>query len=135
MTKELLSSWGVKFEPIDVEANPKVFEELKQFGILYLPSVIMGDQSVQGWNPKQLAELVGVEYIESGRLPLTELRERLDKILAATQRAMEQVPDKHLRMVSPKRDRTVRDIGFHIFRLSLAYRDAMKQRCSRRVAS
>jgi hypothetical protein len=31
-------------------------------------------------------------------------------------------------MKSPERDRTVRDLGYHIFRLSLAFRDGMAER-------
>jgi hypothetical protein len=40
---------------------------------------------------------------------------------------MRQVPEQHLGMVAPDRARTVRDLGYHIFRLSLAYREAMEQ--------
>ena len=41
---------------------------------------------------------------------------------------MRQVPAEHLGMKHPERDRTVRQLGFHVFRLSLAFRDAMRER-------
>lgn len=115
------------FEAIDVEANPEALKELKRLGILQVPAVIIGERSFNGWNPKQLAAFVEVEYTEPEHLSPPELKDRLDKILTAAQRAMRQVPDEHLGMVSPGHNRTVRDIGFHLFRLSLAYRDAMEQ--------
>ena len=112
---------------MDVEANPRVLEELKHFGVDRVPALIIGDGSFQGWNPRQLAAFVGVEYRNSESLSLPALTELLDKILAAAQGVMEQVPDKHIGMKSPGRDRTVRDLGFHLFRLSLAYRDAIEE--------
>jgi len=57
-----------------------------------------------------------------------ELAERMDVVLAATQRALRQVPAEHLGMKYPGRDRTVRQLGFHVFRLSLAFREAMEAR-------
>lgn len=92
-----------------------------------MPATIVGDRAVHGWNPKALAELVGVPY--AGREPLTpaELARRLDTVLAATQRAMRQVPREHLEMKAPGRDRTVRQLGFHVFRLSAAFVDTREQ--------
>jgi hypothetical protein len=121
----LLSSWGVAFEAVDVEANPGGLEELKRLGVDRVPALIIGDRAFQGWNPRQLAAFVGVEHMDSEGLSPPEFTELLDKILAAAQRVMEQVPDENIGMKSPGRDRTVRDLGFHLFRLSLAYRDAM----------
>jgi len=50
-----------------------------------------------------------------------------DTVLAATQRALRQVPREHLGMKAPGRDRTVRQLGFHVFRLSVAYVDTREQ--------
>jgi hypothetical protein len=123
----LLSSWEVKFEPVDVEANPGALKDLERHGIRTVPAVIRGDRTFHGWNPRGLAHFVGVEYSESERLSPGELTKRLDRILEAAQRAIRQVPNQHLGMVAPDRARTVRDLGYHIFRLSLAYREAMEQ--------
>lgn len=112
---------------MDTESNPEALRELERFGVCLVPAVIMGDRAFHGWNPKKLANFVGVQYVEPERLSWAELTNRLDRILAAAQRAMRQVPDKHLGMVSPDRNRTVRNIGYHVFRLSLAHRDAMEQ--------
>lgn len=117
----------MKFEGFDVEAEPERRRDLEPFGIPRVPATIVGDRAVHGWNPKALAELVGVPY--AGREPLTpsELARRLDTVLAATQRAMLQIPPEHLGMKAPGRNRTVRQLGFHVFRLSVAFVDTREQ--------
>ncbi|HLE43060.1 MAG TPA: DinB family protein, partial [Methylomirabilota bacterium] len=50
------------------------------------------------------------------------------RILAKAARAMRQVPREHLEMTHPGRDRSVRQLGYHVLRLSLAFRDAMQER-------
>jgi DinB superfamily len=120
----LLSSWKVPFEAVDVEARPEAKADLRRLRIPAVPAVVVGDRTVHGWNPKALAELVGVPYTEPTRLATAELSARLDRILAATARVMRQVPTEHLGLTHPGRDRSVRQLGYHVFRLALAFRDA-----------
>jgi hypothetical protein len=117
----------VKFEGFDVEAEPERRRDLEPFGIPRVPATIVGDRAVHGWNPKALAELVGVPYTEREPLTPSELARRLDTVLAATQRAMRQIPPEHLGMKAPGRNRTVRQLGFHVFRLSAAFVDTREQ--------
>jgi hypothetical protein len=124
----LLASWGLGVRAVDVEAEPAARAELARLGIPGPPAVVVGDRAVHGWNPGGVAALVGVAYREAPPLPPAELARRLDVVLAAAQRAMRQVPPEHLGMTHPERDRTVRQLGFHVFRLSLAFRDAMRER-------
>jgi len=125
----LLASWGVAFRAVDVEAEPAARADLARVGVPAVPAVVVdGTRAVHGWNPRALAELVGVPYREGHHLEPAELGRRLDRILAATARAMRQVPDAHLGMTWPGRDRPVRQLGYHVFRLSLAYPEAMEAR-------
>ena len=117
----------MKFEGFDVEAEPERRRDLEPFGIPRVPATIVGDRAVHGWNPKALAELVGVPYTEREPLTPSELAQRLDTVLAATQRAMRQIPPEHLGMKAPGRNRTVRQLGFHVFRLSAAFVDTREQ--------
>jgi hypothetical protein len=117
----------VAFEGFDVEAEPERRRDLEPFGVLRVPATIVGDRVVHGWNPAALAELVGVRYVEREPLAPEALARRLDAVLAATQRAMRQVPAAHLGMKAPGRDRTVRELGFHVFRLSGAFVDTREQ--------
>ncbi len=124
----MLSSFGVEFEAVNVEGNPAALEEMKRLGAPLPPAVAVGDRIVHGWNPQGVAELVGVRYVERERLSPEELAQRLDVVLEAAQRAIRQVPDQRLEMKSPERDRTVRNLGYHLFRLSVAFSDAMAER-------
>jgi hypothetical protein len=117
----------VKFDGFDVEAEPERRRDLEAFGIKRVPATIFGGRAVHGWNPKELAELVGVRYEAHEPLPPAELARRLDLVLAATQRALRQIPREHLGMKKPGRDRTVRQLGFHVFRVSAAYVDTREQ--------
>ncbi len=117
----------MKFDAFDVEAEPERRRDLEPLGIPRVPATIVGDRAVHGWNPKALAELVGVPYAEREPLTPPELAQRLDLVLAATQRAIRQIPREHLRMKAPGRDRTVRQLGFHVFRLSAAFVDTREQ--------
>jgi hypothetical protein len=123
----LLSSWGIEFEPVDVEARPEAMQDLTHLGVRAVPAVIVGDRAFYGWNPGGLAKFMGIEYAVPARLSPDELAKRLDRILVAAQRAIRQVPPEHLGMMAPDRARSVRDLGYHIFRISLAYRQAMEQ--------
>ncbi len=120
----MLSSWGIAFEPVNVDTDPDAADELKRRGVPLVPAVVVGEQLVHGWNPPALAELVGVPYASEPVLSPAELAARLDRILEATQRALQTVSAEQLQTSVPGRNRTIRDIGHHIFRLSLGFRDA-----------
>lgn len=124
----MLSSFGVEFEAVNVEGTPAALADLRRLGAPLVPAVAVGERVVHGWNPKGVAELVGAEYVQRERLSPKDLAPRLDTILLASQRAIRQVPDDRLEMKSPDRDRTLRNLGYHIFRLSLAFRDGMAER-------
>ena len=117
----------MKFDGFDVEAEPARKRDLEPFGIPRVPATIVGDRVVHGWNPKALAELVGARYEERQQLSPAELARRLDIVLAATQRAIRQVPREQLGMKAPGRDRTVRQLGFHVFRVSASFVDTREQ--------
>jgi len=117
----------VAFEGFDVESQPERRRDLEPFGVPRVPATILGGRVVHGWNPKALGELVGVPYAEREQLAPAELARRLDLILAATQRAIRQIPRERLGMKAPGRDRTVRQLGFHVFRLSAAFVDTREQ--------
>ena len=122
----MLASWEVPFEAIDVEARPAARAELARLGVPGPPATVNGDRVVHGWNPKALAALVGIQYDEGARLAPAELARRLDRVLEVGAHAMRQVPPEHLALKHPGRDRSIRQLGYHVFRLALASRDAME---------
>jgi DinB superfamily len=122
----LLASWEIPFEAIDVEARPAARAELARLGVPGPPATVRGDRVVHGWNPKALAALVGIAYDEGERLAPAELARRLDRVLVVAASAMRQIPPEHLTLAHPGRDRSIRQLGYHVFRLALASRDAME---------
>jgi Glutaredoxin len=124
----LLASWNVPFEAIDVEAQPAARAELARLGVPGPPATVIGNRVVHGWNPKALAALVGVLYEAADRLAPPELARRLDRILDLAAQAMCQVPPEHLELAHPGRDRSIRQLGYHVFRLALAFPEAMAAR-------
>jgi hypothetical protein len=92
-----------------------------------VPAVVLGDRVVHGWNPAGYAELVGVAYDARSKFSPGELAERLDRILETTELLLASVPDDRIEFIPPERNRTLRDLGHHVFRLSLAFVDGMDQ--------
>lgn len=123
----MLSSWGVEYEPVNVEADPNAIGEMERLGVKLVPVVTDGERVFHGWNPEKLAEFLGVEYKEAPPLAPSELMARLEKILATAERTIQKTQVEHLHIKIPNRDRTVRELAWHIFRLSVAYRDAMEE--------
>jgi len=90
-----------------------------------VPAVAVGDRAVHGWNPEGYAALLGVRYEPWVKLSPAELATRLDRILATAEALLHVVPDDRIEFVPPERKRTLRALGHHLFRLSLAFVDAM----------
>jgi hypothetical protein len=110
---------------VNVDADPSAAGEMRRLGIPLVPAVAVGDRAVHGWNPEGYAALVGVPYRPPARLAPEELGARLDRILAAASRLVLAIPPERMGWRPPQRDRSLRDLGFHVFRLALAFADAM----------
>ena len=89
------------------------------------PAVAIGGRAVHGWNPSAYAELLGITYKPPVQLSPKELAARLDRILESAGRLLAQIPDDKMMWSPPERQRTLRQLGYHVFRLSLAFIDAM----------
>ena len=108
-----------------MQADPAARAELTRFGVSLVPAVVVGDRIVHGWNPDGYAALLGVAAPAAERLSPGTLAERLDRILAATQALVAPLSAEQLQHRPPERDRTVRDLGHHVFRLALAFVDGV----------
>lgn len=104
---------------------PTADAELKRLGVPRVPAVAVGDRAVHGWNPAGYAELVGVEYKPAVKLSPSVLAARLDRILASTEALVRQIPDARMEWTPPERKRPLADLGFHVFRLSLGFTEAV----------
>jgi hypothetical protein len=115
----------VPFDAVDVAANPSARAELTRLGVPAVPAVVLGDAVVHGWNPKAVAELVGIRYAGHERLSPQALAQRLDLVLAAACRLVASVEPRHLTLRHPGRDRSLHQLAYHLFRVGLSIRDAM----------
>ncbi len=124
----MLSSWNVDFDAVNVEGSEENLAELHDLGAPNVPAVAVEGRIVHGWQPRMYAELVGVPYDGSEMLSPDELRRRLDAILALTQAALRTAPDENLAVKPAGRDRSLHDLGFHVFRVAAALLDCLEQR-------
>ena len=92
-----------------------------------MPAVAVDGRIVHGWNPPAYAELLGVPYAEKAKLPPAVLARRLDRILECAEQLLRPMSTLHMDWIPVERKRTLRDLGYHVFRLSLAFIDAMDQ--------
>jgi len=118
----------VAFDAVDIEAEPAARDRLRELGVPAVPAVVTATGVVHGWNPTALAALLRVPYASAPRLSTTALGERLDRVLAAASRLVAVVEPPHLTLQHPGRDRSLHQLAYHLFRLSLAFRDAMIER-------
>jgi hypothetical protein len=98
---------------------------LKKLGVPRVPAVTVGDQVVHGWNPEGYAKLLGVAYARSVKFPPAELARRLDRVLECAEELVRAFPESALDVIPQERKRTVRDLGYHLFRVGLSFVDAM----------
>jgi DinB family protein len=118
-------SWGIEFDPVDVQADPAARAELVRLSVPAVPAVAVGDRAVHGWNPQEYAQLLGVAWKPAAALPPAELARRLDRVLQCAAGLVRDLPAGALDFTPPERQRTLRDLAYHLFRLSLAFSEAM----------
>jgi len=99
--------------------------ELKRLGVNLVPAVTVGDRVAQGWNPEAYAKLLGIDYTLAPKFSPSELTTRLDQILETIERLVRVVPDDQILYIPKERKRTIGQLAFHAFRLSLAFTEAM----------
>ncbi len=111
---------------MNVDAEPAAFDDLARLGIRLVPAVAVGDRAAHGWNPPAYAALLGIAYTPDAQLDPRTLAARLDRILRSTQTLVERVPDTLITWTPPERNRTIRQLGYHVFRLAAAFVDGME---------
>ena len=122
--KEFLTSHGIDFESINVREVDDAMERLTALVTRSVPVVARGNDFVFAQDIDTLAAFVGVE-LNRRMLAPDVLVNQLDRILAAAQRYIEQLPANALSTKLPARDRTYLDLGYHLFVIPIAFLDAV----------
>jgi len=87
-----------------------------------VPVVARGDQFVFGQNLEDVAEFVGLQGTGHTPLPPEQLMAKWINVLRAAQRLMRQMPDDQMNeLVIANRERSIRLMGHHVFRIGEAY--------------
>lgn len=125
--KEFLSRKGIDFEAVDVLNDQGGRERLLKFGVRNVPVVAKGDQYVFGQNLEDVAEFVGLQGTGHQALPPGELVRKWTNVLRAAQRYLRQMPDDKLaERVIPNRDRSIRLLAHHAFRIGEAFLETVE---------
>jgi hypothetical protein len=112
---------------IDVANDAGGREKLLALGLRTVPVVALGEQYVFAQNLEDVAEFVGLQGTGHTPLPPHELITKWLTVLSAVQRYMRQVPTSRLEeRVIDNRDRSIRLMGHHVFRIAEAFLEAME---------
>lgn len=57
--KQWLQQRGLRFQEFDIQRNARAQKDFARLGARGVPVLLIGDQRVDGFNPKQLEKLLG----------------------------------------------------------------------------
>jgi glutaredoxin/uncharacterized damage-inducible protein DinB len=124
--KEFLSGLGVDYESINVSARPEAMEELREMGVRTVPVVARGRDYVFAQELADVSRFVGQE-VQFARLPAPVLVQKWLAVLEAAQRHVMQLPAERLgERATEGRDRSVRELAFHIYQVADAFLRAVE---------
>lgn len=123
--KEFLKTHGIAFKSINVREQEGGMDELASLGARTVPVVAKGNRFVFCQDLNDLAEFVGVN-LSLPRLSPADLVAKLDLVLGAAQRYVVQLSGDTLDTGLPGRDRTYRDLAYHVFMIPVGFLDAAR---------
>ena len=119
--KEFLTNLGVDYESVNVSATPEAMNDLFALGVRTVPVVSRGKDYVFAQALEDVSRFVGRE-LHVKRLPPAELVKKWLHVLAAAQRHVMQLPAARLAgRATPGRDRSVRDLAYHVYQVPDAF--------------
>ena len=84
-------------------------------GFKTIPVTVLGDRAVGGFDVPALRDLLGLAPDSAASLTPAQMLEKYRLIFTAAQRAIMQIPHEKLDAVTPGRERTLRQLTWHIF--------------------
>jgi glutaredoxin/uncharacterized damage-inducible protein DinB len=125
--KEFLSGLGVGYESINVSARPEAMDELRELGVRTVPVVARGSDFVFAQELADVSRFIGRE-VEFRRLPAPALVAKWLRVLEASQRHVMQLPPERLAArATPGRDRSIRDLAYHVYQVADAFLQAVEE--------
>jgi glutaredoxin len=124
-TKEFLADNGVEFESINVHGNPAGMQELRKLGARSVPIVARGDSFVFAQTLADVIRFLDLKVHQQERLSPDELVKKIGLVLPAAGRYIRQVPADWLDKPFRNRDRPIRALGYHVFRIVEAFLESV----------
>jgi len=124
-TKEFLTRVGVDYESINVQGNEEAQAELRRLGADSVPVVARGDRYVFAQTLREVIDFLGLDVEPEAMLPPDLLMEKLDLVLSAAAQHVRQIPPEALDQPFRNRDRSIRALAFHVFRIVEAFLESM----------
>ncbi len=112
---------------MNVEGDLAALAELSRLRVPLVPAVAVGDRAVHGWDPPAYAALLGRAYTPAAKLAPGELARRLDRVLESAQALVGRIPAERMDWTPAERQRPLRDLAYHVFRIAAAFVDAMER--------
>ena len=124
--KEFLSGLGVDYESINVSARPEAMDELREMGVRTVPVVARGKEYVFAQELADVSQFIG-RKVDFQRLPPQALMQKWRAVLAAAQRHALQIPPARLgERATEGRDRSIRDLAYHVYQVPDAFLQAIE---------
>jgi glutaredoxin len=127
-TKEFLSKQGVDYESINVHGNSAGMEELRKLGARSVPIVARGDEFVFAQTLTDVVRFLNLDVRLQERLSPEELVGKIRVVLPAAARYLQQIPGEWLDKPFRNRNRPIRVLGHHVFRIVEAFLEAVGDR-------
>lgn len=123
--KEFLAGLGIEYRSINVAEEPQAMEELTALGVRAVPVVVRGGEYVFAQELADVARFVG-RKVGFDRLPAPELMRKWRTVLAAALRhIMQLAPERLGERATEGRDRSIRDLAYHVFQVPDAFLKAV----------
>ena len=124
-TKEFLARNGVDFESINVHGNEAGMEELRKLGARSVPIVARGGKFVFAQTIGDVIRFLGLNVGPQERLSPEALMAKMDLVLSAAARYVRQIPAAELNKPFRNRNRPVRVLAHHVFRIVEGFLESM----------
>jgi glutaredoxin len=124
-TKEFLTRQGVDYESIDVHGNAAGMEALRALGAKSVPIVARGAEFVYAQSLSDVVRFLMLDVRLHDKLSPQVLVDRLDVVLNAAVRYVRQLPYAALGRPFRNRNRPIRDLAHHVFRIPQAFVEAI----------
>lgn len=125
-TKEFLTRAGVDYESINVHENEAAMAELAKLGARSVPIVARGESFVFAQTIGDVIGFLGLKVQPQAPLAPEALMAKLDLVLTAAARYVRQIPPAELARPFRNRNRPVRALAFHVFRIVEGFLESMQ---------